>query len=601
MSASTGRTCRGRSVTLLHPDARLIDAATGAELSGVPLREAVHAAVAGFAELTPGVVFLRTPTTVEAIVRYIGAFEAGRPLALLDPGLPAETLADFVERFEPAAVYGPPLPPDARPEGLKGYTRRDDELWERRTEPWDRGAELRQRGTELRVRDTELSERGTELRNRGTDLRERDTELRERGTDLRERYTELRERDTDLRERGTELRVRDTELWGRRMEPQDGGTELWERDTEPRDRSTELWDGGTELWERDTPSSTVPHPELATLLATSGSTGDPKLVRLSRGAVLANTASIIEALGITGADVAVSSLPFYYSFGMSVLNTHLAAGATVVVEAGGLVARSFWPAVDRYQVTSLALVPSQYEMLRRLRFDPRRHPSLHTLTQAGGRLRADLVRDFHERMASVGGRLFVMYGQTEAAPRLTTLPAGRLAEKLGSVGPAVPGGRLTVRLEDGTETTAPGVVGEVLYRGPNVMMGYAETAADLARGDERGGLLETGDLGHLDEEGYLFIDGRLKRFGKVFGVRLNLDDVERLAAATGPGAVAAVAGDDRVVVFVEGATVEQLAPRVSQLADRLKLHWSGFTMRGVPALPLLSNGKVDYRALESAR
>ncbi|MDG6107410.1 AMP-binding protein [Dactylosporangium aurantiacum] len=464
-------------MTLLHPDARLIDAATGAELSGVPLRDAVHAAVAGYAELTPGVLFLRTPTTVEAIVRYIGAFEAGRPLALLDPGLPAETLADFVERFEPAAVCGP-LPSDVH----KGYTRRNDELWE-----------------------------------------------------------------------------------------------------------------------RDTPSATVAHPDLATLLATSGSTGNPKLVRLSRGAILANTTSIIEALGITGADVAVSSLPFYYSFGMSVLNTHLAAGATVVVESEGLVARSFWPAITKHEVTSLALVPSQYEMLRRLRFDPRRYPSLRTLTQAGGRLRAELVQDFHERMATVGGRLFVMYGQTEAAPRLTTLPADRLAEKLGSVGPAVPGGRLTVRLEDGTETTAPGVVGEVLYRGPNVMMGYAETAADLARGDEQGGLLETGDLGHLDEEGYLFIDGRLKRFGKVFGVRLNLDDIEQLAAATGPGAVAAVAGDDKVIVFVEGATAEDLAPRVNELADRLKLHWSGFEMRGVPALPLLSNGKVDYRALESAR
>ncbi|MEV4508071.1 AMP-binding protein [Dactylosporangium sp. NPDC049525] len=471
-------------MTLLHPDARLIDAATGAELAGVPLREAVHAAVAGFAEITPGVVFLRTPTTVEAIIRYIGAFEAGRPLALLDPGLPAETLADFVERFEPAAVCGP-LPEDVH----KGYTRRNDELWE-----------------------------------------------------------------------------------------------------------------------RDIQSSTAAHPDLATLLATSGSTGNPKLVRLSRDAILANTTSIIEALGITAADVAVSSLPFYYSFGMSVLNTHLAAGATVVVESEGLVARSFWPAITKHAVTSLALVPSQYEMLRRLRFDPKRYPSLRTLTQAGGRLRAELVQDFHDRMATVDGRLFVMYGQTEAAPRLTTLPADRLADKLGSVGPAVPGGTLTVRLEDGTETTAPGVVGEVLYRGPNVMMGYAESALDLARGDDQGGLLETGDLGHLDEEGYLFIDGRLKRFGKVFGVRLNLDDIEQLAGATGAatgGAVAAIAGDDKIIVFVEGegegVTAEELAPRVTELADRLKLHWSGFEMRGIPALPLLSNGKVDYRALESAR
>jgi acyl-CoA synthetase (AMP-forming)/AMP-acid ligase II len=233
-------------------------------------------------------------------------------------------------------------------------------------------------------------------------------------------------------------------------------------------------------------------------------------------------------------------------------------------------------------------------MLVRLRFDPAAHPALRTLTQAGGRLRADLVRDFHDRMAAVGGRLFVMYGQTEAAPRLTTLPAERLAEKLGSVGPAVPGGRLSIRLDDGTETTEPGVRGEVLYRGPNVMLGYAETAADLARGDDLGGLLVTGDLGRLDADGYLTIDGRRKRFGKVFGVRLNLDDVERML----PGPAAAVAGDDKVIVF----TVEGDPARLRRtLADRLKLHWSGFEVCRVERLPLLGNGKVDYRSLEQVR
>jgi acyl-CoA synthetase (AMP-forming)/AMP-acid ligase II len=448
-------------VSLVHPGARLIDAATGSVTTGL-VRPSL------LADVPPGVLFLRMSTSVDAVLSYVTALALGRPVTLLDPALPDDTLAELIERFEPAAVLGP-LPDEV----AKGYTSRK-----------------------------------------------------------------------------------------------------------------------IGQWTRESPSEHASHPELAVLLTTSGSTGDPKLVRLSRQAIEANTASIIEALGITADDVAISSLPFYYSYGMSVLNTHLAAGATLVVETDGLLGRGFWPAADRYGVTSLALVPSQFEMLRRLRFDPAAHPRLRTLTQAGGRLQAELVAEFHDRMAAVGGRLFVMYGQTEAAPRLTTLPADRLAAKPGSVGPAVPGGRLSVRLGDGRETTEPGVRGEVLYRGPNVMLGYAETAADLARGDDQGGLLATGDLGHLDADGYLFLDGRLKRFGKVFGIRLNLDDVERML----PVPAAAVAGDDVVVVFAAGGDPMQLR---RSLAERLRVHWSGLDVRSVPALPLLGNGKVDYRALEA--
>jgi acyl-CoA synthetase (AMP-forming)/AMP-acid ligase II len=281
---------------------------------------------------------------------------------------------------------------------------------------------------------------------------------------------------------------------------------------------------------------------------------------------------------------------------MSVLNTHLAAGATVVLESAGLLHRPFWDAVTAHGATSLACVPYQFETLRRLPFDPGEFPCLRNLTQAGGRLRPEIITDFHGRMAAVGGRLHIMYGQTEAAPRLTTLPAQRLVEKLGSVGPSVSNGRLTVRLDDGTETTAPGIVGEVLYRGPNVMMGYAESAADLARGDQCGGLLETGDCGYLDEEGYLFLNGRRKRLGKVFGVRLNLDDVEAMLHEQGP--VAVVDGDDRIVVFLEGADAPTLSRCAADLAKRLRVHRSGIAVRTIAALPLLPNGKVDYRALE---
>ncbi|MEV4637728.1 AMP-binding protein [Actinoplanes sp. NPDC049548] len=339
-----------------------------------------------------------------------------------------------------------------------------------------------------------------------------------------------------------------------------------------------------DTWIRRTPAA-EPHPELALLLTTSGSTGNPKLVRLSRAAVLANAAAIGESLGITGDDVAPTTLPLFYTYGLSVLNSHLLRGATVVLERTGILQRDFWTAIGEHGFTSLAAVPYQYEMLRRLRFDPAAHPTLRTLTQAGGRLRPELVADFAQRMAAVDGRLFVMYGQTEATARMTVLPPGRLEDKLGSAGLPIPGGSLSI------------ADGEVVFTGPNVMMGYAGSAADLARGDDLGGVLRTGDLGHLDDEGFLFLTGRLKRIGKVFGVRVNLDDVERTLAAH--GAVAAVAGDDKLHVFVEGADATLARSVRGELAGFLDTHFSGLDVRGIDALPLLPTGKIDYRSLEA--
>ncbi|MEU4155817.1 AMP-binding protein [Actinoplanes sp. NPDC026670] len=320
------------------------------------------------------------------------------------------------------------------------------------------------------------------------------------------------------------------------------------------------------------------HPDLALLLTTSGSTGDPKLVRLSWSAVLANAGQVADSLGVTGDDVAITTLPLFYSYGLSVLHSHLLRGATVVLERAGIMQKDFWAAIDEHRVTSLAFVPSQYEMLRRLRFDPARYPSVRTLTQAGGRLRTDLVTDFASRMDAVGGRMFVMYGQTEAGPRMACLPPDRLTDRLGSVGRAMPGGAFAI--EDD----------EVVYRGPNVMMGYAETAADLTRGDDLAGVLYTGDLGRLDEEGFLYLTGRLKRMAKVFGVRINLDDVERHFP------VAAVAGDDRLHVFTQDGDVRALR---SKIAEWLGAHFTGVDVRTIPSLPLLPNGKTDYRALEA--
>jgi acyl-coenzyme A synthetase/AMP-(fatty) acid ligase len=178
-----------------------------------------------------------------------------------------------------------------------------------------------------------------------------------------------------------------------------------------------------------------------------------------------------------------------------------------------------------------------------------------------------------------------MYGQTEATARMAVLPPDRLGDRLGSAGVAIPGGSFTI------------VDGEIVYRGPNVMMGYAETEAELAGGDELGGVLHTGDLGHLDEEGFLHVTGRVKRIGKVFGVRVNLDDLERWL--TGPAGVAVVPGDDRIAVFLVGADEATRGAAAKELAARLHTRSDAFDVRAIEALPRLASGKVDYRLLEA--
>ena len=339
------------------------------------------------------------------------------------------------------------------------------------------------------------------------------------------------------------------------------------------------------------------HPELGLLLSTSGSTGSPKLVRLARNAVIQNARSIVEALGIGPRDVAPTSLPIHYSYGLSVLTSHLAAGAAVMLTNDGLLTDAFWAGCRAHRVTSLAGVPYSYLMLRRIDLAKVAPPSLTTFTQAGGRLDPALVRQYHALATARGGRLHVMYGQTEATARIAVLPPAELPERAGAVGRAIPGGTITIDV-DGRPGEA-GEVGEVVYRGANVMLGYATGRADLARGDELGGELRTGDLGYLDDAGCLWITGRSRRIAKVFGLRLNLDELEALARDEAPGLEVAAIGDgDRVAVFVVGAAQVRVAAIRQAIAGRLGVHPSGVLVCALPAMPLLASGKIDYRGLE---
>jgi acyl-CoA synthetase (AMP-forming)/AMP-acid ligase II len=198
-------------------------------------------------------------------------------------------------------------------------------------------------------------------------------------------------------------------------------------------------------------------------------------------------------------------------------------------------------------------------------------------------------------MGAKGGRLFVMYGQTEATARIAYVPPERLPEKLGSAGRAIPGGTLRIDGAGSGSNDRP-ASGEVIYEGPNVMMGYATQRADLAAGDELGGVLRTGDIGYLDDDGYLFLTGRSKRIAKVFGLRINLDEVELMLREHGPAAV--VADDESLRGFCGFGTDDSVLELKSSLSRRLQLHPSALDLRRVDSLPVTSSGKIDYREVE---
>lgn len=333
--------------------------------------------------------------------------------------------------------------------------------------------------------------------------------------------------------------------------------------------------------------------DLALLLSTSGSTGSPKQVALSAGNLDANARAICDYLPIQSSDTTITTLPFYYSYGLSVINSHLRAGACLVMNEEPVVSRAFWERFREYGVNSLAGVPFTYDMLLRLRLTTMDLPSLRYLTQAGGKLAEPHIRTLAGWAIETGRQFFVMYGQTEATARMAYNDHPH--RKPGAIGRAIPGGEFRLSRQDGSLVDQPEAEGELSYRGRNVMLGYAETLDDLAyfSGPE---WLHTGDLAWFDTEGDFHISGRIKRFIKPFGQRISLDDVERLLE--GQGISARATGSDKalqVAVLDRGGSSEDDVKH--WLHQSLGLHPSAIQVRLVEALPVLGNGKPDYPAV----
>lgn len=353
--------------------------------------------------------------------------------------------------------------------------------------------------------------------------------------------------------------------------------------------------GGISLWRRmPVQSYEIPiFGDLALLLPTSGSTGDPKLVRLSTKNLWANATAIVSYLAISNESIAVQNLPIFYSYGLSVLNSHLLAGGALSLPSFSFLFPEFWQECAQRRVTSFAGVPFIYESIQNLGAEKLIPSCISTWTQAGGALAPDIVSAFDVLARRKGARFFVMYGQTEATARMAFVPPDQLRHHPCAIGVPVPGGRLCLE----PVPSEPGL-SEIVYSGANVMLGYAKEPRDLALGDINAGVLRTGDIGTCTK-GYFRVTGRLARFAKLFGRRINLADVEGEFVHLFGLKCAAIEGRNCLQIWIESKNASGKGASIcDKLARWLGVPASAIVVRSVENFPLTANGKIDYVALK---
>jgi acyl-CoA synthetase (AMP-forming)/AMP-acid ligase II len=262
----------------------------------------------------------------------------------------------------------------------------------------------------------------------------------------------------------------------------------------------------------------------AEIIFTSGSTGKPKGVMISHGNLIANTSSITEYLKLNDDDRMLVVLPFYYCFGLSLLHTHLRVGGSIVLNNSFIFLGTVIKDLLEYKCTGFAGVPSHFQILLRKSdsFKKTNFPDLKYVTQAGGKLATVFTDEFRQSHPDI--RFIVMYGQTEATARLSWLPPESYERKKGSIGRGIPGVKLKVVNKKGKEVQQ-GESGEVIAKGENVMMGYFKDKKGTKKAI-RNGWLHTGDIGTIDEEGYIYLTARSKEIIKVRGKRVNPKEIE---------------------------------------------------------------------------
>lgn len=330
------------------------------------------------------------------------------------------------------------------------------------------------------------------------------------------------------------------------------------------------------------------YEDLSLLLPTSGSTGSPKLIRHSYRNIEANADNVRRLFELTEDEKAMAILPMHYTMGLSVIASHLLTGATLLLSNRSLLDKGFWTMLR--DATSFTGVPYSYDILTKMRFTRMDLPNLKIITQGGGKLTEEMWQKLAQYAHDKGKKFIATYGQSECTARMAYLPAEMAMSKVCSIGIAEPGGQLSIVDNDGNETFEGEANGEMVYRGENVTLGYATCQEDLLKGDENHGVMHTGDLARRDADGCYFIVGRLKRFLKIFGLRIGLDEVENLIKSEYKIDCFCKGTDEKLIVLVTTPSVMEQLPAF--IEEKTHLFHQNIEVQLVDAILRNEAGKV---------
>ena len=334
------------------------------------------------------------------------------------------------------------------------------------------------------------------------------------------------------------------------------------------------------------------YDQLALLLPTSGSTGSPKLVRHSYDNLESSALSVSQFFKLDTSDKTFAFLPMYYTMGLSVIHSHLKVGATIVLVKSAMTDADFWRVLKESEATSITGVPYSFEILKKLRFFRMKLPHLKLISQGGGKLSDELYEDCLN-FAEVNNIQFIpTYGQTEGTARMTFVEPAMAAIKKSSIGKAIPKGKLSIINEEGEESFEGAASGEMIYRGPNVTLGYATSLDDLKLEDERNGVLYTGDLVRRDDDGYYFIIGRKSRFLKLYGIRVALDEIEKMIVESFDVECACGGDDQKMIVLITKPDMEKQI--TDFIVQKTGLFHQSFQVEYVEVIPRNEAGKVIF-------
>jgi acyl-CoA synthetase (AMP-forming)/AMP-acid ligase II len=370
-------------------------------------------------------------------------------------------------------------------------------------------------------------------------------------------------------------------------------------------------DSRTDIWpeilcRRDGfPDIDIHESDIASIIYTSGTTGHPKGVTLSHGNLSSNIDSILAYLYLSHADSIVNVLPFYYSYGNSILHTHIAVGAKLVLENNLVYPHRVVERISEEGVTGFSGVPSTFTLLLgRVKLENYNLSSLRYITQAGGPMPPAITDRLINALPQT--ELFIMYGQTEASARLTYLPSDKIHEKRGSIGIAIPG--VTIEIRDKTgNLVAPGQTGEICAQGPNIMLGYWKDE-EKTKQVIVDGWLHTGDLAHYDSDGYIYIDGRSSEMIKSGGNRISPKEVEEVIQEIDGVQEVAVVGvydellGETIKAFVVPIKDASIDIKTVQLHCRknLAIYKIPKSVEFIDNLPKTASGKVQRFLLQGA-